>query len=489
MECERAALDGMGAQARQARRVQSSAPRRDRHELRRAARRPGGAALGPLRHHARFRHAPADGRRTSARRHAVAPAEPAAVRCAAATRHRRIRRPAAACRRQRRERQPHAVRAGLLGTRRPRPVHDARSPTSIRTCFTRAASSARASTTSMRSKRRSPGACPKTPCSATTSSKGLTPAPGSAPTSTSSTTTRRTTSRSRHGSTAGSAATGRSSAGSGEPSRTRAGAPVPNTLPAVARWKILDNLRRSLLPPALVALFMRGLDGAPGLGDGLDGAGVDGPRLSGLRAGRPLAIEPRPRRTVPRARARRARQRSSPAPRQALLSTVFLLHQSWVMLDAIGRTLVRMLITRRRLLEWVTADRSSHVEAFPRRGLLRRMAPAPACSGRASRSSSGGRAGRLPLAPAHPRAVVRLAAARLRDRQPGHAPARAANLRRAADSAANRAADVAVLRRARRPRRQLAHPRQRAGEPPRANRAPHLADEHRSAAAVDAGGP
>ena len=28
------------------------------------------------------------------------------------------------------------------------------------------------------------------------------------------------------------------------------------------------------------------------------------------------------------------------------------------MLDAIGRALVRMLVTRRRLLEWVTADRA-----------------------------------------------------------------------------------------------------------------------------------
>ena len=31
--------------------------------------------------------------------------------------------------------------------------------------------------------------------------------------------------------------------------------PVRNTLPAIARWKILDNLRRSLLTPSLVALL------------------------------------------------------------------------------------------------------------------------------------------------------------------------------------------------------------------------------------------
>ena len=42
------------------------------------------------------------------------------------------------------------------------------------------------------------------------------------------------------------------------------GRPVPNTLPAISRWKILDNLRRSLLPPALVALFMAGWTVLPG---------------------------------------------------------------------------------------------------------------------------------------------------------------------------------------------------------------------------------
>ena len=50
-----------------------------------------------------------------------------------------------------------------------------------------------------------------------------------------------------------------------------AGRVVPNTLPAVARWKILDNLRRSLLAPALVVLLVAGWTVLPGLGDGLVG--------------------------------------------------------------------------------------------------------------------------------------------------------------------------------------------------------------------------
>src|SRR5688500_20152852 len=51
---------------------------------------------------------------------------------------------------------------------------------------------------------------------------------------------------------------------------------------------------------------------------------------------------------------------------QAFLSVVFLLHQSGMMLDAVGRTLVRLLVTGRRLLEWVTDDRLTQVEAAAR---------------------------------------------------------------------------------------------------------------------------
>ena len=37
------------------------------------------------------------------------------------------------------------------------------------------------------------------------------------------------------------------------------------------------------------------------------------------------------------------------------LLRVFLAHQAWLMADAICRTLYRLFVSRRRLLEWVTA--------------------------------------------------------------------------------------------------------------------------------------
>ena len=42
---------------------------------------------------------------------------------------------------------------------------------------------------------------------------------------------------------------------------------------------------------------------------------------------------------------------------QTALLVVFLAHQAWLMADAIGRTLFRLLVSRRHLLEWVTAAR------------------------------------------------------------------------------------------------------------------------------------
>ncbi len=81
-------------------------------------------------------------------------------------------------------------------------------------------------------------------------------------------------------STAGSAATGSScrgwacgwrSPGSGDErpgaERGEEFATTRNPLPVLERWKLLDNLRRSLVPPALLVLLVLGwtvLPGSPG---------------------------------------------------------------------------------------------------------------------------------------------------------------------------------------------------------------------------------
>ena len=63
--------------------------------------------------------------------------------------------------------------------------------------------------------------------------------------------------------------------------------------------------------------------------------------------------------------------------RQAFLSTVFLAHQGWLMADAIARTIWRLFVTRRPMLEWVSAERFRAIK-LSRGQILRRMWAAPA---------------------------------------------------------------------------------------------------------------
>ena len=155
-----------------------------------------------------------------------------------------------------------------------------------------------------------------------------------------------------------------------------AGQSVVNTLPVMSRWKIVDNLRRSLLPPSLVVLLAAAwtvLPGAPGLWTTLAMLVLAFPAY--IQLGRSLGSRAS---GVPlREHLRAERDVIVTSLRQAALSVALLAHQSIVMVDAIVRVLVRMLFTRRRLLEWVTADQVKHVPLTVA-GLFRRMWMAPA---------------------------------------------------------------------------------------------------------------
>jgi cyclic beta-1,2-glucan synthetase len=127
-----------------------------------------------------------------------------------------------------------------------------------------------------------------------------------------------------------------------------------NPLPLLERWKVIDNLRRSLVPPALLLLFVLGwtmLPGSPWLWNGVALAIVALPvllQLFGLVLGvlcsrNPLGVvQEFPAQFLPTAG-------------QAILSLNFLAEQARLMLDAIVRTLIRLFISQRDLLEWETA--------------------------------------------------------------------------------------------------------------------------------------
>ena len=128
---------------------------------------------------------------------------------------------------------------------------------------------------------------------------------------------------------------------------------VPNPLSLLDRWKVFDNLRRSVVPAALVlaaALGWAVLPGSPGVWTLLVLLTLAAPlglHLLGTLLAMPVVGF--------RQAWVNARAGAVSTVGQVGLSAVFLAHQAWTLLDAIGRTLWRLSVSRRHLLEWETA--------------------------------------------------------------------------------------------------------------------------------------
>jgi cyclic beta-1,2-glucan synthetase len=158
--------------------------------------------------------------------------------------------------------------------------------------------------------------------------------------------------------------------------RTRKGL-ERNRLPAISRWKIVDNLRRSLVGPATVALFVAGWIALPGR------AWIW--TLAALAAvGFPLYQRMAEVLAGP-ARAQRwsvfwrtAAENIRTAAIQCGLHLTFLANQAAEMVHAIVITLVRLAITRRRLLEWETAESVARRENASRQVFFSQMVASPA---------------------------------------------------------------------------------------------------------------
>ena len=132
---------------------------------------------------------------------------------------------------------------------------------------------------------------------------------------------------------------------------------VPNPLSLISRWKILDNLRRSVIEAATFALMLACWFYLPG-----------SPVLWTIAVVAMLLIP-----AYFQAFLTAIRQHAPAHPRGALLQAIsdfataqvnvlvflaFLPHQALVTLDAIARTLFRLTVTHQKLLEWETAAQS-----------------------------------------------------------------------------------------------------------------------------------
>ena len=135
---------------------------------------------------------------------------------------------------------------------------------------------------------------------------------------------------------------------------------VRNHFNAISRWKILDNLRRSLLEPATLLLLMAGwfvLRGGAGLWTALSVAMLLLPVYAGLAVS--LLRAPWGRSGFVRWGVSLL-QTIARQHLMVVLTLTFLLYDALLALDAIVRSLSRVFVTRKRLLEWETAAESGN---------------------------------------------------------------------------------------------------------------------------------
>ena len=127
-----------------------------------------------------------------------------------------------------------------------------------------------------------------------------------------------------------------------------------NTLPIMGRWKILDNLRRSLVAPTLLALLTAGWTVLPGPDWfwTMTVMGVAASQLLPVLAR--LLVGPRRAQSIP-VFLGNVRRDATTALAQMLLSLTFLAFHAFDAVHAIVVTLVRLVVTKRRMLEWETA--------------------------------------------------------------------------------------------------------------------------------------
>ncbi|MFC5512430.1 GH36-type glycosyl hydrolase domain-containing protein [Massilia jejuensis] len=130
----------------------------------------------------------------------------------------------------------------------------------------------------------------------------------------------------------------------------RDGGREANPLPALARWKLFDNLRRSLVAPALTANLV------------LCWALLPGPAFWGAVALSVfflpafihilVTLADKPHAMLWRQHLSNWGHGASASLAQAVLQTAFLPHAAWYSLHAIARTGWRMLVSRKHLLQW-----------------------------------------------------------------------------------------------------------------------------------------
>ncbi len=143
------------------------------------------------------------------------------------------------------------------------------------------------------------------------------------------------------------------------------GKPMANPLALLNRWRILDNLRRSLVPVASVLLV--------GFGWFSSVTPAVWSILLALTVGIPAIVPILDRWTRQLEGSVYGWQGAADDLKRAAVMVAFLPHQAWLAIDAIARVVHRRLISKRRLLEWQTADAADSIRTVHIETTLRQM--------------------------------------------------------------------------------------------------------------------
>ncbi|HUP24148.1 MAG TPA: glucoamylase family protein, partial [Thermoanaerobaculia bacterium] len=153
----------------------------------------------------------------------------------------------------------------------------------------------------------------------------------------------------------------------------------PNDLPLIARWKLFDNLRRSLLAPSIVALLAAAWTVLPGPALAWTALGLSAIAfpIFGHVATTLLRVDTSAWTSYLRGFWGDLRVNLL----RVGLALILLADQALLILDALGRTFWRLLVTRRNLLEWETAadsERRRQAQVGALVPMIRRMWPGSA---------------------------------------------------------------------------------------------------------------
>ncbi|HEX3408984.1 MAG TPA: protein ndvB, partial [Candidatus Binataceae bacterium] len=143
-------------------------------------------------------------------------------------------------------------------------------------------------------------------------------------------------------------------------------------IPLIGRWKMIDNLRRTLSAPATFLALLAGWTlplHAAAIWTAFMLASIAIPALMPLISG----MMPRRLGISKRSHLRAVGADFNAAVLQTTFVVVLLAHQAWLMADAIGRTLLRLGVSRRNLLEWVTAAQVKYRARLDLGGSYRQM--------------------------------------------------------------------------------------------------------------------